>query len=141
MSITCRLLDKIRIMQVLMFTSTDLGLHIRELRESAGLSQAELGKLVGISRAGVSQLEIGMVKSPKLWVLNAIAAAVNVPPLDVLYHAGVKQTDAAPEQLAWLAQQLDERHLRLLISIGMSLLQEQLSQRETESPKAAHRSR
>jgi len=111
-----------------MYTPTDLGLFIREVREKAQLSQAELGNLAGISRASVSQLEIGMVKSPKLWVLNAIAQAVNIPPAALLTVAGVTLAESSSSQLAWLSQQLDQRNLRLLLALGMSLLQEQLDQ-------------
>ena len=42
-----------------MFTQKQLGKKIRELRKSLGLSQAELGKVMGFSRVTITQIESG----------------------------------------------------------------------------------
>ena len=103
-----------------------LGDFIREARERKGMTQEELALRVGLSRPSITQLERGLVKNPRIAILQAIATILDVPPAAIFEVAGVSLTDAAfPGQLHWLATQLDEDNLRRLIVIGHALLQEQ----------------
>lgn len=102
-----------------------LGEVIRDERERQGMTQAELGRRVGLSRPSISLLERGSTKFPKIATLEAIAAALNLPPHALYERAGIAVPDAGTGQLQWLAEQLDRRHLTLLLRIGHELLQEQ----------------
>jgi len=105
-----------------------LGYEIRKAREAKGMSQTQLASLLNTSRASVGLLETGGTIYPRMDRLTAIAEILNVP-VEPLYElAGIKMSDAAPGQLAWLAEQLDRPNLRRLIVIGRALLQEQLDQ-------------
>ena len=55
-----------------------LGEHIREVRERAGMTQAELGKKVGVSGVAIMRYEKGS-RQPRFEQLEAIAAALEVP--------------------------------------------------------------
>ena len=59
-----------------------LGLHIRGIREGAGLSQAELARRSGISRMSLHTLEAGTGGSPNfstlLWVADALGVGVHL---------------------------------------------------------------
>jgi DNA-binding XRE family transcriptional regulator len=57
---------------------TILGLEVRRLRKSIGLTITELGAAAGISPGMISKIENGS-KSPSLRTLYALAKAVNVP--------------------------------------------------------------
>jgi transcriptional regulator with XRE-family HTH domain len=50
---------------------------LKELREAAGLSQAELAKRAGMHRFGVSKLEQGL-RGPSWSTVQALAAALGV---------------------------------------------------------------
>lgn len=54
-----------------------IGEHIRETRKGKGLSQKELGKILGVSGAMIGQYETGQRK-PRLDTLQRIAAALGV---------------------------------------------------------------
>ncbi len=54
-----------------------LGENMRTLRETRGLTQAQIGKLAGLPRATWSNLESGM-GNPTLAVLHRVAAALQV---------------------------------------------------------------
>ena len=57
--------------------------RIRELRERAGLSQAELGRLIGVSGPQVSRLEIGSRQLTQN-LMQRLSRALGVNPPDLL---------------------------------------------------------
>jgi transcriptional regulator with XRE-family HTH domain len=61
----------------------DFARRLRALRHSLGVSQAELAKVAGLSRGYLSRVEVGM-QSPTLEVIEQLAAALKVNPVDLL---------------------------------------------------------
>ena len=57
---------------------------LRIYRTAAGLSQAELSELAGISRPALSNLERGATKRPRRFTALALAAALSTEP-DALF--------------------------------------------------------
>lgn len=66
-----------------------IALRIRELRERAGLSQAQLAEKAGVRQATVSELESGKGRR-LLVVLDKLARALNTPPGELLARAPAK---------------------------------------------------
>ena len=60
--------------------ATPLGDRIKTLRENLGISQSELGRMVGLSRASISQYELGAVQEMKMLQLIAMSKALQVDP-------------------------------------------------------------
>src|SRR5512135_2538244 len=58
--------------------SAELGHQVLAKRKKRGLSQSELGNLVGISRNYVSQIERGVAHSISMKVVNQLAVALGV---------------------------------------------------------------
>jgi transcriptional regulator with XRE-family HTH domain len=58
--------------------ATELGRQVLAKRKEKGLSQSELGNLVGISRNYVSQIERGVARSISMKVVNQLAVALGV---------------------------------------------------------------
>lgn len=56
----------------------DIGKRIREIRERRGISQRELGNLLGVRQQTIGQLENNKT-SPKIKTLERVATALNVP--------------------------------------------------------------
>jgi transcriptional regulator with XRE-family HTH domain len=67
-----------------------LELRIRELRESAGLSQTALADEVGVSQRAISELETGVTRRVDLDVLERIARVLRVDASQLLRQ--VKRT-------------------------------------------------
>lgn len=59
------------------------GKKLRELREARGLTLEKLGAEVGVSHAMILRIEMG-TKDPSIALLKAIAAALEVPPAELL---------------------------------------------------------
>lgn len=80
----------------------DLGISLKQLRKSKGLTIQELATKIGISQPYLSQIEAGS-RSASTELLGKIAEAVDVPYFDLLKLAGhndlielylARQTDA-----------------------------------------------
>ncbi len=61
-----------------------LELQLRELRESAGLSQVALADAVGVSQRAISELENGVTRRVDLDLLEKLADTLGVTPADVI---------------------------------------------------------
>ena len=75
-----------------------LGLRIRELRETIGITQGQLASSATVSQGYLSQLENGDVRNPSAAVLLRVASAMNVE-ADELFEAAGYPTVRAMRQL------------------------------------------
>ncbi len=57
-------------------------------RDTTGLSQQELGELVGLSKAQISRIEAGR-SAPSPGSAERLAAIVGVPAWDIMRHVSV----------------------------------------------------
>lgn len=108
-----------------------LGNLVREGRELKRMTQADLGKHLSISRASIGLLESGGTKYPRIDQLTAIADILDIPPSALYQLAGITLAPAAPAQLSWLASQLDEEGIEILIELGHALLRARLRRGES----------
>ena len=58
---------------------------VKEIRKSKGMSQAELGKLVGVKQGAISHYERG-TRTPDFLLAKKIAEALNVPISEIYFH-------------------------------------------------------
>lgn len=68
--------------------------QLRIWRQHQGLSQADLGRLVGVTDNAISQFERGVIK-PRVPVCESLARALNVPFSDLFqefYGVSVAET-------------------------------------------------
>ncbi len=70
---------------------TTLGDELQRLRTNRDLTQAQLGRLAGISRICICLLERGIVKHPRYGTLISLTDAMDVP-LDILLEASGLRT-------------------------------------------------
>lgn len=59
----------------------DVGLYIKQLRTQKGLSQEELGKIVGVQRAAVQKWESGATQNLKRTTIQKLASYFDVSPI------------------------------------------------------------
>lgn len=57
---------------------------MKSIRESKGISQAELSRMTGIPQSVISDIESGKTKAPRIDTLKAIAAALKVSIMDLI---------------------------------------------------------
>jgi len=67
---------------------TRLGALVKQHREAKGLSQGDLGKMVGVERSYIGHIESGRTKTPSREVLTGLAQTLDVSMPQVLAAAG-----------------------------------------------------
>jgi transcriptional regulator with XRE-family HTH domain len=102
-----------------------LGTRIATRRRQLGLRQLEVATLAGLSEAYVNRLENGVVRNPKIQHVAAIAEALGLPLVALLYGEAPRTDD---ELLADLGRQ--PRLLLALTSLVRGLEQADPADRE-----------
>jgi DNA-binding Xre family transcriptional regulator len=59
---------------------------LKAVRESLGLSQSELGRIINQSTENIQRMEQGLAKSVTFKVLNSLCKATNRQPGDFLFY-------------------------------------------------------
>lgn len=76
---------------------SDLGLFLKEKRESFGISQRVLGESIGVTDTTINNIESGKTKSPKWDLLCKIARKLDFHPFEILKVAGyIEDCDINP---------------------------------------------
>lgn len=90
------------------------------LRKSKGLTQAELGKLAGVTEGAIRGYETG-ARNPKKEHLQKIAAALNVTPEAIADYNATTQTEII--QLLTRLEDDEEFKLRPIVNEGRPLIE------------------
>ena len=69
----------------------DMGTRIRDARLAKGLTQEELGKLVGVQKSAIAKYEKGRVVNIKRSTLQKIASALNMNPTNLIFEESPKE--------------------------------------------------
>src|ERR687888_2802400 len=75
--------------------SPPLALTVRTARQRLHLTQAELAKRVGVSRAAIAELEAGRIEQPRAGVFARLASVLGIPVALLLASTGVADPEAA----------------------------------------------
>ena len=68
---------------------------MRSAREELHLTQAELARRVGVSRAAIAELEAGRIQQPRAAVFARLSAVLGIPAALLLAATGVGAAEAA----------------------------------------------
>ena len=68
---------------------------MRSAREGLHLTQAELARRVGISRAAIAELEAGRIQQPRAAVFARLSAVLGIPTTLLLAATGIGEAEAA----------------------------------------------
>lgn len=69
----------------------DIGARIKEARIAKGMTQEELGKIVGVQKSAIAKYENGRVINIKRSTLQKIASALNINPSSLLFEESPKE--------------------------------------------------
>lgn len=64
------------------------GEKIRQLRKQLGLTQEELGNMIGVKKAAINKYETGVVVNLKQSIIAALSEALHVSPVELLSPDG-----------------------------------------------------
>lgn len=96
---------------------------IRYLRIQKGLTQEELGRIVGVQRAAINKYEKGTVVNIKRSTLQKLADALGVLPVDLLDDD--EAVNDARARLLFYVSMMDEMKLNVLLNVASSLVEEE----------------
>ncbi len=94
-----------------------IGERIRYLRESKGITQAELAQLIHISPSFMNRLEKGS-STPSLEYICSISDALDITPQDILCDLFVYNDDlSTPEKIKILVQKFPPEKQLLILDL------------------------
>lgn len=93
----------------------DIGKMIKDARISKGLTQEELGKLVGVQKSAIAKYENGRVVNIKRSTLQGLAKALDLKGSDLIIESNPK------EAASLSARVLSDSDLREVVELYISL--------------------
>lgn len=69
----------------------DMGARIKEARIAKGMTQEELGNIVGVQKSAIAKYEKGRVVNIKRSTLQKIASALNINPSTLIFEESPKE--------------------------------------------------
>lgn len=70
----------------------EIGMKIKKARLRKGLTQQELGNIVGVQKSAIAKYENGRVVNIKRSTLQKIASALDLRPSDLIFTESPKET-------------------------------------------------
>lgn len=70
----------------------ELGRLIKEARKAKGMTQQELGDIVGLQKSAIAKYESGRVVNIKRSTLQKIASALNIRPSELIFDETPKKS-------------------------------------------------
>lgn len=72
--------------------NVELGRLIKESRKAKGMTQQELGDIVGLQKSAIAKYESGRVVNIKRSTLQKIASALNIRPSELIFDETPKES-------------------------------------------------
>ena len=72
--------------------NVELGRLIKEARKAKGMTQQELGDIVGLQKSAIAKYESGRVVNIKRSTLQKIASALNIRPSELIFDETPKES-------------------------------------------------
>jgi transcriptional regulator with XRE-family HTH domain len=69
-----------------------IGQKIKQARKVKGITQEELGKIVGVQKSAIAKYESGRVVNIKRSTLQKIASALNIRPSELVFEESPKES-------------------------------------------------
>ena len=70
----------------------EIGEKIKIARKKKGMTQEDLGKLVGVQKSAIAKYESGRVVNIKRSTLQKIASALNIRPSELIFEESPKES-------------------------------------------------
>lgn len=72
----------------------EIGQKIKQARKEKGMTQEELGKIIGVQKSAIAKYESGRVVNIKRSTLQKIASALNIRPSELIFTESPKESAA-----------------------------------------------
>lgn len=75
----------------------DIGEKIRNARVNKGLTQEQLGDILGVQKSAIAKYENGRVVNIKRSTLKKISDVLGIPPYELVYEQGKEKSPEEPQ--------------------------------------------
>lgn len=85
----------------------NIGAKIKEARLAKGMTQEELGEILGVQKSAIAKYESGRVVNIKRTTLKKISDVLEIPPFELVFDAAEKPPvpdDELPEKVKKLVE-------------------------------------
>lgn len=100
---------------------TTIGQRVKELRTAKGVSQEELGKVIGVQKAAINKYESGLVENMKRTSIQKLATYFGVSPSYLMCFTDdptpVSQRQSTENEIVTLVQSMSEDEKQMLLKI------------------------
>lgn len=97
-----------------------IGQYIKHLRESKGITQEELGKIIGVQRAAVQKWESGKVQNLKRETIKKLSEYFGVPASSFIDSSETSELD---QQFLDLLSTMTDKEKEWLLNIIKSVIE------------------
>lgn len=107
----------------------DIGAKIRNARLSKGLTQEELGDILGVQKSAIAKYENGRVVNIKRSTLKKISDVLGIPPYELVYEQGKENPPEDPKitegrkKLLEFANSVPESKIDLVLRVMQSIVE------------------
>lgn len=77
-----------------------VGLKIRSARQAKGMTQEELGEILGVQKSAIAKYESGRVVNIKRSTLKKISDVLDIPPLELFFDENRQEKPAQEDELS-----------------------------------------
>lgn len=78
----------------------DIGAKIKAARQAKGMTQEELGEMLGVQKSAIAKYESGRVVNIKRSTLKKISDILNIPPFELIFDAEHREIQQKNSTLA-----------------------------------------
>lgn len=93
----------------------DIGIKIKAARQAKGMTQEELGEILGVQKSAIAKYENGRVVNIKRSTLKKISDVLGIPPSELIFDEKKETPEENPEV---------SENMRLLIEFAKSVPEE-----------------
>lgn len=84
----------------------EIGARIKAARVAKGMTQEELGDILGVQKSAIAKYENGRVVNIKRSQLKKISEVLNIPPMELIYDADYRAMQAHNDVLVGIIARL-----------------------------------
>lgn len=105
----------------------DIGLKIKTARQAKGMTQEELGEILGLQKSAIAKYESGRVVNIKRSTLKKISDVLDIPPFELVFdEEKLTADDELSENIKKLidfAKSVPEDKVELVLKVMQSIVE------------------